>query len=114
MESSNHIDGIIIQGPTTLVPYIAKFSKKPLKIFFQVGFWSSTYPGQFRNHSLIKELGLQVMLRIAEFHQKMAFKTGIIFSNNPLKLKMYKKYAKGYLVSKGLVRDNENIHKRVV
>ena len=110
-QASQKLDALIIQGPTTLVPHIGKDAPRPLKIFLQVGFWGSVYPGQFRSHSLIKEIGLQCMVRIAEYQQKQAFKKGIIFSNNPLKLEMYKKLAPGYFISKGLVR-KEEISKR--
>ena len=106
-QKSSSLDAILLQGPTSLIPHLAQNAPRPLKIFLQVGFWGSLYPGQFANHGKLKELGLQIMIRIAEYQQKKSFRKGIIFSNNPLKIKMYSHLTKGYLVSKGLVEKKD-------
>jgi glycosyltransferase involved in cell wall biosynthesis len=77
------LDAVIIRGPTSLLPHMAKAVTPALPVFYLAGFWSPPTPGEFRAYGRLRGLGIRLMMWAAEWQQRKAFRRGLLTGNNP-------------------------------
>jgi len=106
-EHAPGLDAIIIQGPTSMLPHVARVIQPALPVFYLVGFWTHRRPNTFKTYGQFKELGLRLMRAYSEWDHRRVFPLGVISGNNTLMGERYEHLAPFQLISHASVGREE-------
>ena len=107
-ETSKTLDAVIVQGPTPLMRAIGNaLHPSCLPVWLLVGLFIKSPKEQFRTHSSLRELLINMLKAWDVRNTRKAVRKGLFLGNNPIMKQFYGGKNPFHLVSKGLVKTGE-------
>lgn len=108
---AHELDAVIIQGPTSMLPHVARAIQPALPVFFLVGFWTHRQPYTFRAYGQVREAGLRLMRTYSEWDHRRVYSHGIITGNNTLMGERFGHLAPFHLITHSLIRSEDVVRR---